>query len=60
MNQNLWIKTTDLKLFGIKFFSKEEVCKETNCEGEIIKVCVTPEYYKAEFEDKNNGYKQTD
>lgn len=60
MNQNLWIKTTDLKLFGIKFFTKEEICKDTSYDADTIKVYVTPEYYKAEFEDNNNGYKQTD
>ena len=48
-------KKTEYKLFGNTIFTKEEVCKETNYEGDTLKVYVSPEYYKAEFEDKNNG-----
>lgn len=56
MFQNTYIRTTDFKLFGFKIFSREEISKETNQEGEILKVYVSPDYYKAEFEDNNNGY----
>ena len=55
MNHDFWTKTTNYKLFGLMIFQKDEICKETNYEGEIIKVCVSPEYYKAEFEDKTDG-----
>lgn len=55
MNHDFWVKTTDFKLLGIPIFTKNEICKETNYEGEVLKVYVSPEYYKAEFEDKNNG-----
>lgn len=53
MNHDFWTKTTNYKLFGFTEFSKDEICKETNYEGEIIKVCVSPEYYDAEFKDKD-------
>lgn len=54
MNHDFWVKTTEYKLLGKTIFTKNEVCKETNYEGETLKVYVSPEYYKAEFEDKND------
>ena len=54
MNTDAWIKKTNVKLFGIKIYEKEEVCTEQNYEGEIIQVNVSPEYYNDEFKvDKN-------
>lgn len=47
-------KDDKLQIIWLMIFQKDEICKETNYEGEIIKVCVSPEYYKAEFEDKND------
>ena len=55
MNHDFWTKTTNYKLFGFNIFQKHEICKETNYEGEALKVYVSPEYYKAEFEDKGNA-----
>ena len=54
MEHDFWTKKTEYKLFGNTIFTKEEVCKETNYEGDTLKVYVSPEYYKAEFEDKND------
>lgn len=54
MNTNAWLKKTNIKLFGIKIYEKEEVCTEQNYDGEIIQVNVSPEYYNDEFKvDKN-------
>lgn len=36
MNTNYWIKQTNIKLFGIKIFQKEEICTDKSYEGEII------------------------
>lgn len=55
MNHDFWVKTTNYKLFGFNIFQKNEICKETEYEGETLKVYVSPEYYKAEFEEKDNG-----
>ena len=55
MNHDFWVKTTNYKLFGFNIFQKHEICKETEYEGETLKVYVSPEYYKAEFEDKGNA-----
>lgn len=54
MNHDFYTRTRNYKLFGINIFTIDEVCKETNYEGDTLKVYVTPEYYKAEFEDKND------
>ena len=54
MIHDFWTKSTKYKLFGITIFQKHEICKETEYEGETLKVYVSPEYYKAEFEDKND------
>ncbi len=54
MNTNYWIKQTNIKLFGIKIFQKEEIYTDKSYEGEIIQVNVSPEYYNDEFKvDKN-------
>jgi len=51
MNNNLYTKITDYKIFGFKLFQKSEVYKELDYdESEIIRVNVRPDYYKAEFE----------
>lgn len=55
MNHDFWTKTVNFNLLGLNIFSIHEVCKEVNYEGDTLKVYVSPEYYKAEFEDKNNG-----
>lgn len=49
MNTNYWIKQTNIKLFGIAIFQKEEICTDKSYEGEIIQVNVSPEYYNDEF-----------
>ena len=54
MNHDFYTRTTNFKLFGITIFTRDEVCKETNYEGDTLKVYVSPEYYEAEFEDKND------
>ena len=54
MNTNYWIKQTNIKLFGIKIFQKEEICTDKSYEGEIVQVNISPEYYNDEFKvDKN-------
>lgn len=52
MNHDFWQKTTTFNLFGIKIWQKDEVCRETNYTGEM-KFIVAPEYYDAEFKDKD-------
>lgn len=54
MNTNAWIKKTNIILFGIKVFEKEEMCTDKQYEGEIIQVNVTQDYFDKEFKvDKN-------
>ena len=55
MNFNTWEKVTDYKLLGIKLFSKRETCKDYDFSNMTYSIKVSPEYYKAEFEDKDNG-----
>lgn len=54
MHTDSWIKNTNIILFGIKIYQKEEICTEQNYNSEIIQVNVSPEYYNDEFKvDKN-------
>ena len=49
-----WIKKTNIRLFGIKVFEKEELCTDKQYEDEIIQVNVTQDYFDKEFKvDKN-------
>jgi len=58
MITNFWTKTTNFKLFGKTFFSKEEICNEKEYEGQVIEVQVPAEYYKSEFDLKKNEKKK--
>lgn len=53
MNTDSWIKQTNIRIFGIKIFEKEEFCTNKQYEGEIIQVNVTPEYFNSEFRIDN-------
>ena len=55
MNLNYWVKNTKYKLFGLKLFEKIETCNDYDMQNLTYTVTVSPEYYKAEFEDNNNG-----
>lgn len=35
---------------GKVLFSKQEICHETEYEGQIYQINVNPEYYKSEFD----------
>lgn len=53
MNNDFWTKTTNFKFLGKTLFSKEEICTEMQYEGQIYQVNVTPEYFKNEFDLKD-------
>ena len=53
MNNDFWIKTTNFKFLGKTLFTKEEICTDTQYEGEIYQVNVSPEYFKSEFDLKD-------
>lgn len=54
MRTNIWTKITNFKFLGKVLFQKEEICKDIDYEKDFIEIFVTPDYYKAEFEDKPN------
>jgi len=53
MNNDFWTKTTNYKFLGKTLFSKEEICSEMQYEGQIYQVNVSPEYFKNEFDLKD-------
>jgi hypothetical protein len=53
MKTNFWVKTTNFKLFGKVFFTREEICNDKEYDGDIIEVQVPKDYYKFEFDMKN-------
>lgn len=53
MQNNFWIKTTNHKLFGINFYTKEEICNETNRDADY-EIVVTQDYFNKEFKTKEN------
>lgn len=57
MHLNYWVKNTKYKLFGLKLFEKIETCNDYDIQNLTYTVKVSPEYYKAEFEDKTDGNK---
>lgn len=57
MHLNYWVKNTKYKLFGLKLFEKIETCNDYDIQNLTYTVKVSPEYCKAEFEDKTDGNK---
>ena len=53
MNNDFWIKTTNFKFLGKTLFTKKEICSDMQYEGQIYQVNVSPEYFKSEFDLKN-------
>lgn len=58
MDNNFWVKTTNYKLFGKTFFTKEEICSDTQYQGEIYQINVKQDYYNDEFDIKNKKDKK--
>lgn len=58
MQNNFWTKTTNYKFLGKILFTKEEICSDTNYEGQIYQIQVRQDYYNSEFNlDKKNEKK---
>lgn len=52
MQNNIFTKITDYKIFGITVFQKIEAEKSSDFETkEVYKVFIRPDYYKSEFEE---------
>lgn len=49
MQNNFWTKTTNYKFLGKILFTKEEICSDTNYEGQIYQIQVNQDYYNSEF-----------
>lgn len=49
MNNEFFTKTTNFKLFGKTFFTKEEIFSGIEYQGEIYNVHVSKDYYNSEF-----------
>lgn len=58
MNNNFWTKTTNYKFLGKTLFTKEEICFDTNYEGQIYQVQVTQDYFNSEFDINKNEKKK--
>lgn len=54
MNNTFWTKTTNFKIFGKTIFQREEICKESDYENNCFEIIVKPEYYKSEFDIKDD------
>jgi hypothetical protein len=50
MNNNFWTKTTNYKFLGKVLFTKEEICSDTQYEGQIYQINVSSDYYSSEFD----------
>ena len=62
MENTSWTKLTNYKLFGHTIFSKEEICQESQYEGQIYQIEVKKDYFDSEFnlnkkKDNNDGRK---
>ena len=62
MDNTFWNKITNYKLFGHTIFSKEEICQESQYEGQIYQIEVKKDYFDSEFnlnkkKDNNDGRK---
>lgn len=49
MNNNIWTKTTNYKIFGKTVLTKEEICSDCEYQGEVYKIQVTQDYFNQEF-----------
>ena len=49
MENNFWFKTTNYKILGHTIFTKEEICQESQYEGQIYQVEVKKDYFDSEF-----------
>lgn len=59
MQNNFWTKTINYKFLGKILFTKEEICSDTNYEGQIYQIQVNQDYYNSEFNlDKKNEKKE--
>ena len=59
MQNYFWTKTTNYKFLGKILFTKEEICSDTNYEGQIYQIQVNQDYYNSEFNlDKKNEKKE--
>lgn len=59
MQNNFWTKTTNYKFLGKILFTKEEICSDTNYEGQIYQIQVNQDYYNSEFNlNKKNEKKE--
>lgn len=54
MQTNFWVKTENFKVLGKTLFTKETICTDKSYEGNAYSVIVTPEYFKSEFEVKED------
>jgi len=62
MENNFWTKTTNYKILGYTIFTKEEICQESQYEGQIYQIEVKKDYFDSEFnlnkkKDNNDGRK---
>lgn len=56
MHTDNWVRKTQYKLFNkLVIFSREDIGNEYSGETAGYTITVSPEYYKAEFENKNDG-----
>lgn len=53
MENDFWTKTTNYKILGYTIFTKEEICQETQYEGQIYQVEVKKDYFDSEFNLNN-------
>ena len=53
MNLNYWEKVTKYTLFGVTLLKKIECCKDYDIANMTYTIKVSPEYYDAEFKDKD-------
>lgn len=53
MNLNYWVRKTEYKFLGLKLFEKVEKCHDYDIANMTYTVKVSPEYYDAEFKDKD-------
>lgn len=57
MNNEFFTKTTNHKLFGKTFYTKEEIFSGVEYEGQIYQITVSSDYFNNEFNLKKKDDK---
>ena len=58
MNNEFFTKTTNYKIFGKILFTKEEIFRGVEYEGQLYQITVNKDYYDSEFKTNEKKKEQ--